>query len=143
MTLLESPQITIDLTADRTAPWVDVCAFEDLVPDVGVAALVDGEAVAVFRCWPTDELHAIANVDPYTGASVLSRGIVGSVGDRPVVASPMFKQRFDLTTGVAIDDHTVQVAVYEVATIAGRVVVGRTHDGVTTRKRHGNTLPSP
>ena len=43
------------------------------------------------------------NLDPYSGASVLSRGIVGSRQDAPTVASPMYKQVFDLRTGACLD----------------------------------------
>jgi nitrite reductase (NADH) small subunit len=158
MTLLENDRSTLGTALrtaeraagpviDRSGRWVDVCAFDELVPDVGVAALVDGDAVAVFRCWPNDDLHAVANVDPFSGASVISRGIVGSVGERAVVASPIFKQRFDLETGVSVEDESVSVAVYEVSVVEGRVLVAAsatgTHGGVTTRKRHGNNVSSP
>jgi nitrite reductase (NADH) small subunit len=111
--------------ASATVPdaWVPVCRVADLIPDRGVAALVGGEAVAVFRCWPDGELFAIGNVCPFSGASVLSRGIVGSVGDRVVVASPIFKQRFDLATGVALDDPSIAVPTYAVRVDDGVVHV--------------------
>ncbi|MBI2710982.1 MAG: nitrite reductase small subunit NirD [Actinobacteria bacterium] len=108
------------------AEWVDVCAFDDLEPDRGVAALVGDVPVAVFRCWPDDSLHAVANIDPYTGASVIARGVVGSVGDRPVVASPLGKQRFDLRTGEAVDDGAaVRLPVHAVRVEDGRVLISR------------------
>ena len=103
--------------------WVDVCPLDALVPDRGVAALVGGRAVAVFRCSPAGELFALADIDPFSGASVLSRGIVGSVGDRPTVASPVHKQRFDLATGAAIDDPAVHVDTWKVRALDGRVLV--------------------
>lgn len=106
--------------------WTDVCAFDELEPDRGVCALVGDVAVAVFRCWPTDELYALDNLDPFSAASVLSRGIVGSVGDVPVVASPIFKHRFDLRTGEAVDDPTTSVAVHDVRVLDGRVLVSST-----------------
>jgi nitrite reductase (NADH) small subunit len=105
--------------------WVDVCAFDDLVPDVGVAALVGGEPVAVFRCWPDDTLYAVGNHDPYSGAGVLARGIVGSIGDRPVVASPIYKQRFDLRTGEALEDAATRIPTYATRIRHDRVQVGR------------------
>jgi nitrite reductase (NADH) small subunit len=101
--------------------WIDVCAFDALIPDRGVAALVGGRAVAVFRCSPGAELFAVADVDPFSGASVLSRGIVGSVDDRPTVASPVHKQRFDLTTGVAVDEPSVQIDTWAARVQRGRV----------------------
>ena len=100
-----------------------VCRVDDVPLEGGVAALVDGEAVAVFRTHD-GSLFAIGNVDPFSGASVLSRGIVGSRGDVPVVSSPMYKQAFDLRTGRCLDDDTVSVPAYDVAVVDGRVLVG-------------------
>jgi nitrite reductase (NADH) small subunit len=123
MTLLD--QATSSADASVTS-WVEVCRFDDLVPDRGACALVDGEPVAVFRCHPDDALYAIGNNDPYSGSSVMSRGIVGSIGDRPVVASPLFKQRFDLRTGEAIDDPATTLAVHAVRCVDGVVQVSGT-----------------
>jgi len=103
--------------------WVDVCAFDGLVADRGVAALVHGVAVAVFRCSPDDELFAVDNIDPYGGASVLSRGIVGSIDDRPIVISPLHKQRFDLASGEDVDDPSVRLDTWSICVSAGRVLV--------------------
>ncbi|MFI6638183.1 nitrite reductase small subunit NirD [Streptomyces sp. NPDC050504] len=83
--------------------WERVCALEDLVPGRGVAVLVGAEQIAVFRD-RADRLYALANRDPFSGAHVLSRGLTGSRGGVPVVASPMYKQAFDLRTGVCLDD---------------------------------------
>lgn len=113
---------TVGSAADPTA-WVDVCAVEDLDLDRGAAALIAGEPVAVFRCSPDGALFAIGNIDPYSDASVLARGIVGSIGDRRVVASPVYKNRFDLETGVALEDPGVRVAVHQVEIADGRVRV--------------------
>ena len=100
-----------------------VCAVADIPLEGGVAALVDGVAVAVFRTHD-GSVHAIGNVDPFSGASVLSRGIVGSRGDAPVVSSPMYKQAFDLRTGACLDDVSVRVASYDVTVVDGVVHVG-------------------
>jgi nitrite reductase (NADH) small subunit len=105
------------------SPWVDVCAFDDLVPDRGVAALVGAHQVAVFRVSPGDELYALSNYDPFSRANVLSRGIVGSRGEVPKVASPMYKQAFDLRTGQCLDDPSVSVPTFAVRVVAGRVQV--------------------
>lgn len=110
------------MTAVET--WTPVCPVGALLPDRGVAALLDdGEQVAVFRT--AGEIHALSNVDPFSGAAVLSRGLVGDVGGVPVVASPMHKQRFDLRTGACVDDPAVSVAVYPVRVEDGVILVGR------------------
>ncbi|WP_063774192.1 nitrite reductase small subunit NirD [Streptacidiphilus rugosus] len=86
--------------------WTQVCDFEQLVPGRGVAALsAGGEQVAVFRD-RAGTLYAVDNRDPFSGAYVLSRGILGSRGDAPTVASPMYKQVFDLRDGRCLDEET-------------------------------------
>jgi nitrite reductase (NADH) small subunit len=84
------------------AVWTAVCRLDDLAPERGAAALVAGEQVALFRL-VDGTVHAVQQRDPYSGAHVLSRGIVGSRGDVPTVASPMYKQVFDLRTGRCLD----------------------------------------
>jgi nitrite reductase (NADH) small subunit len=105
------------------AATTSVCAVDAVPLEGGVAALVDGVAVAVFRTH-AGEVFALGNVDPFSGASVLSRGIVGSRGDAPVVSSPMYKQAFDLRTGRCLDDTAVSVPTYDVSVVDGVVVVG-------------------
>jgi nitrite reductase (NADH) small subunit len=70
--------------------------------------------VALFRVSPDDRLYAISNYDPFSQAFVLSRGIVGSRDGVVKVASPMYKQSFDLQTGACLDDPSVSVAVFGV-----------------------------
>jgi nitrite reductase (NADH) small subunit len=103
--------------------WTDVCALDDLLPDRGVAALVDGAQVAVFRLSDGPVL-AIGNGDPIGRANVLSRGLVGSRGDRTVVFSPLHKQAYDLVTGECLDAEGVRVPVHPVEVRDGRVRVG-------------------
>lgn len=99
-----------------------VCSYDALLPERGVAALLDGRQVALFRTY-AGEVFALSNQDPFSGANVLSRGIVGSRGDVPTVASPMFKQVFDLRTGQCLDDPAVAVAAYRVDVVDGQVLV--------------------
>ena len=104
--------------------WVDVCALEDLHPDRGVAAMVGPWQVALWRLSGSDELYALENFDPFSKAFVMSRGIVGSKGGSPKVASPMYKQTFDLATGVCHQDPSVRLASFPVREVEGRVVIG-------------------
>jgi nitrite reductase (NADH) small subunit len=105
--------------ADLTTGTV-VCHYDDLEPERGVAALVDGVQVAIFRLHDGLVL-AVDHHDPFCGANVIARGIVGSRGETPTVASPMYKQVFDLTTGTCLDDPAVRLATHP-------VTVG--HDGL-------------
>jgi nitrite reductase (NADH) small subunit len=94
--------------------WLEVCPLDRLVPGRGVAALLpDGRQAALFRA-RTGRLYAIDNTDPFTGAAVLSRGLLGTTAGRPFVASPLLKQRFDLETGRCLDEDDVTVTSYGV-----------------------------
>jgi nitrite reductase (NADH) small subunit len=106
----------------EAAVWTDVCALEDILPDTGVCALFGDRQVAIFRVGQQD-LYALSNFDPFSKAFVLSRGIVGDRGGVPKVASPVFKQSFDLRTGRCLDDPQVAVATYPARVVAGRVQV--------------------
>jgi nitrite reductase (NADH) small subunit len=94
--------------------WTTVCKKDDITPGAGVCALLDGEQVAIFRIAKTDAVYAVSNFDPFGEANVLSRGITGSIGDSIVVASPLYKQHFDLVTGVCIEDEDVKLKTYGV-----------------------------
>ncbi|MGI4847421.1 MAG: nitrite reductase small subunit NirD [Janthinobacterium lividum] len=86
--------------------WVAVCAPQEIVRNTGVCALVNGRQIAVFHIvqGEAEARHfAIDNFDPNCQAAVLSRGIVGSIGERIVVASPLYKQHFDLMTGECLE----------------------------------------
>jgi nitrite reductase (NADH) small subunit len=102
--------------------WIRVCAIDDIEPERGVAALVGDEQVALFRTFD-GALYAIGNQDPFTGAYVLSRGIVGTRGDIPTVASPLHKQVFDLRTGSCFDDESARVAAFPVRQRDGHIEV--------------------
>lgn len=107
--------------------WIPVCALASLVPDRGAAALIAGRQVALFRLRETDEVLAVDHRDPFSGANVIARGLVGSRGDIPTVASPVYKQTFDLRTGVCLDDESAALGVWEVRVSQGVVEV-RTSD---------------
>ncbi len=89
-----------------TVRWTTVCKVDDLAPERGAAALVDGQQVALVRLLD-DRVLAVQQLDPFSGAHVMSRGIVGSRSidgtDVPTLTSPMYKQVFDLQTGRCLD----------------------------------------
>lgn len=117
------------LTEERSAPtasareWVDVCALDDIVPGTGVAALLRGVQIAIVRPRANDEVFALSNYDPFSKAYVMSRGIVGDKGGKTKIASPIFKQNFDLATGVCLDDPSVSLEVYPARVRGGRVEI--------------------
>lgn len=105
-----------------TAP-VRVCDLSDLEVERGRAALFGSVQVALFLL-ADGTVHAVSNLDPYSGANVMSRGIVGTRGDVPTLASPMHKQVFDLRTGECLETHGGEPAalrVWDVSVVDGRV----------------------
>jgi len=107
--------------------WIDVCAVDDITPDTGVAVLIGDVQIAIVRVGDgDDQIFAISNYDPFSRAFVIARGIVGDRGGVPKIASPIFKQSFDLTTGQCLDDADVRIPTYPTRVREGRVSVGVT-----------------
>ena len=107
----------------QVAEWIAVCSLDVLQPERGVAVLLDDEQIAVFRTFD-DQLYALSNVDPFSGAAVLSRGIVGDRAGEPTVTSPMHKQVFSLVTGACLDAPGVAVRTFSVRAEDGVVQIG-------------------
>lgn len=126
------------LTHDQqsTSAWIELCSVEDLVPERGVAALLPAldadhpaQQIALFRTFD-GAVFATQQLDPYSEAFVMSRGIVGDYKSAPTVASPVYKQVFDLATGVCVNPQSRDrrnLAVYPVEVHAGVVCIQRRH----------------
>jgi nitrite reductase (NADH) small subunit len=100
----------VDLRDDPA--WTTACAYERLIAGRGVGVLLpDGAQVALFRL-DDGTLRAIGNIDPFSGAAVMSRGIVGDRAGRACVQSPIKKQAFAFDDGTCLDDDAVSVPVY-------------------------------
>lgn len=110
------------MPAPARSAWTEVCAVDDIWPDSGVCARVGTRHVAVFRVG-RERFHAVDNIDPASGASVLARGLVGSLGGRVVVASPLNKQHYDLDSGECLEAPAQRLAVHAVRVQDGRVWV--------------------
>jgi nitrite reductase (NADH) small subunit len=106
--------------------WTTACEYDRMIPGRGVGVLLDdGSQAALFRL-DDGSVCAVGNVDPFSGAAVLSRGIVGDRTGRAMVQSPILKQAFALDDGSCLDDPNVSVPVYPVrVTHDGRIQVGR------------------
>ena len=103
--------------------WESVCQFDDLIDNVGVCVLVNDKQIAIFRLSGSNKLYAIDNHDPFSHANVLSRGMCGDLKDQPVVASPIYKQHFNLNTGQCLEDDSVKIPVYPIRIVNGNVQV--------------------
>ncbi|MCM2129425.1 nitrite reductase (NAD(P)H) small subunit family protein [Larsenimonas rhizosphaerae] len=107
--------------APHTTDAVYLCHRRDLVAGSGVVAWYNGHQIALFHLPArpgeadvtdphenaTDRgeaLYALDNHDPFSGANVIGRGIIGHVNGEAVVASPIYKQHFRLRDGVCLED---------------------------------------
>jgi nitrite reductase (NADH) small subunit len=102
--------------------WENVCYIDDILPNSGVAALVQGRQVAVFRT--SEAVYAISNYDPFSKAYVLARGLVGDRKGVLKVASPIYKQSFSLSTGECLDDPSVRLPTYAVEVVDNIIRIG-------------------
>ncbi|WP_129647274.1 nitrite reductase small subunit NirD [Peristeroidobacter agariperforans] len=103
----------------HTHTWSSACSFDDLLPDSGVAALIDGRQIAIFRVG--DAIYALDNYDPHSEANVLSRGLVGDLNGEPVVASPVYKHHFNLATGRCVEDADYSVRAWPTRVTDGKI----------------------
>ncbi len=119
MQVANSEETNAEQTNPQEGGWKAVCDAEVVVDNLGVRALVDGAQIAIFRV--QNQLFAIDAIDPFTKAAVLSRGIVGDLKGQIVVASPLYKQHFNLQTGVCLEDESVAVKTYPVRENNGKI----------------------
>ena len=101
------------ISTASSGTWHAVCALDDIWPNTGVCALVEGRQIAIFRL-QDDLLYAIDNYDPHSDANVISRGIVGDLSGERVVASPIYKHHYQLRTGICVEDTDIRLQTYPV-----------------------------
>lgn len=101
----------------NTKQWFDICNLDDILPSMGRCALFNDQQVAIFRIIDqqgVEQFYAIDNFCPFSKSNTLSRGLTGTIDGKTVVASPLYKQHFDLATGCCLEDDTVSVNTYPV-----------------------------
>jgi len=109
-----------------------VCTLDDILDCAGVCALVDGEQVALFRVG--EEVFALENLDPFSGANVLARGLVGDLAGQLVVSSPVYKQHYNLRSGRCLEDESVTLRTWPCGVLDGRVWVESASQAATTAR---------
>ncbi|MEL4318060.1 nitrite reductase small subunit NirD [Leifsonia sp. YIM 134122] len=109
-------------TETETSVWEQACAVEDLEPSWGEAALLRARQIALFL-FSGEEIYAVAHRDPHTDAPVMARGIVGSRGERPTVASPLHKEVYDLGTGECFTNPALVLQTFRTRVVGGMIEV--------------------
>jgi len=88
-----------------------VCKVEELIIDSGVCVLVDNKQIALF--YIENKVYAIDNYDPIGKSFVLARGIVSDINGKLTIASPLYKEHYDLINGECLEDENVKINVYD------------------------------
>ncbi|MEV7660298.1 nitrite reductase small subunit NirD [Paenarthrobacter sp. NPDC089316] len=124
MTVILDRAAILDTAGELTAAvtWHRVCPLDELEPAWGEAALIAGRQVALFRTGPS-EVFAVAQQDPATLANVMARGIIGSRGSRPTIASPLHKEVYDLETGECFSNPELSLEAFATRLVDGFVEV--------------------
>ncbi|WP_460945303.1 nitrite reductase small subunit NirD [Okibacterium endophyticum] len=111
-----------ELRNTQVHAWERVCGVDDLEPAWGEVALIGSQQIAIFLLAP-DEVYAVSHRDPHTDANVMARGIVGSRGERPTVASPLHKEVYDLATGECFTNPDLVLGTYRTRVVGGFIEV--------------------
>jgi NAD(P)H-dependent nitrite reductase small subunit len=115
--------VEVIMAENSQAVWHQVCDVGDLVANGGVCALLEGQQVAIFHLADLGETYAIQNYDPFSKANVLSRGLTGDLDGQLVVASPIYKQHFNLRTGQCLEDEAVQLQIFPSKIVNNKVEI--------------------
>lgn len=102
--------------------WHDICPLDELEVNWGEVALVNNEQYAIFRL-PDNRVFATDHKDPNSGALVIARGITGDKGGKPTIASPLFKEEYNLETGEQLNGKDYTLPVYPARVENGTVQI--------------------
>lgn len=105
------------------AAWVEVGEVSDFPQDGGAAIKYGDVQIAVFNFTSRGQWFACQNMCPHKNAFVLSRGILGTMGETPKVACPLHKKPFSLETGESLSGEDFSVKVFPVKVIEDKVLV--------------------
>jgi nitrite reductase (NADH) small subunit len=123
MSLLIERTVTVEPEpGPAAAAWRRACRVDDLEPSWGEAVLLRAQQIALILLSPR-EIYAVEHQDPVTGSYVMARGIVGSRGDRPTLASPLHKQVYDLGTGECFSHPEFALGTFRTRVVGGFVEV--------------------
>lgn len=103
--------------AKEQVQWQNICELDDILPNMGICALLNSQQIAIFRIIDQagkEALFAVNNFCPFSESNTLSRGLTGCLNNTIVVASPIYKQHFDLATGQCLEDESVSIQTYDV-----------------------------
>lgn len=128
--IIENTSKEMSELSKNKVDWLTICKIGDIAKNTGVCADFNGKQVAIFHMKTANnsdvangesKVKAICNIDPFSNASVLSRGLITEKDSQYFVASPLLKQEFCLDTGQCQQDDSVAINTYK-ARINGDLV---------------------
>ncbi len=117
--VVSTSQSDVDTTVDTR--WVRVGVTDDFPIDGGATIRYGKTQIAVFNFTARGEWYASQNMCPHKNAFVLSRGIVGNVGEEPKVVCPLHKKPFSLKSGECMSGEEYSLQVFPVKIESGAV----------------------
>src|SRR5690606_39514835 len=72
-----------------TTSWKLACRVEDTIENGGICVKLEDQQVALFYFKRRNEWYATQNECPHKRQMILSRGMIGSLGDKPKIACPL------------------------------------------------------
>ncbi|MEZ9593756.1 nitrite reductase small subunit NirD [Shewanella sp. 10N.261.52.F9] len=118
--------------------WVTLCEEKVLPTNRGVAAWFCGRAIALFNLGDKG-IFAVDNIDPATGVSVLSRGLLCELNNELYVSSPLHKQHYHLQSGKCFENSELNVNCFEVKKYQGKVMVRKNKPKIVQGRRPTDT----
>jgi len=110
--------------APRANVWFKAAPVADFPENAGTNIRYKGRQIAVFNFARRNAWYACQNLCPHKQQMILSRGMIGSVGDEPKVACPFHKRTFSLNSGECLNAQERKIEVYPVKVEDGFVYIG-------------------
>lgn len=110
-------------TLATSTSWKLACRVEDTIANGGVCLKLEDQQIALFYFKRRNEWYATQNECPHKRQMILSRGMIGSLGDSPKVACPFHKKTFALDTGECLSGDECAIKTYPVKIEDGLVYI--------------------
>ncbi|TJZ60388.1 nitrite reductase small subunit NirD [Sphingobacterium olei] len=104
--------------------WLTACHVDDAVENGGVCIKHEDQQIALFYFTRRNEWFATQNECPHKRQMILSRGMIGSLGEEPKVACPFHKKTFSLRTGECLSGDECAIKTFPVKVEDGLVYIG-------------------
>ncbi|MGH2624616.1 MAG: nitrite reductase small subunit NirD [Sphingobacterium sp.] len=94
--------------------WQLACRVEDTLKNGGVCIKLADQQIALFYFTRRNQWFATQNECPHKKQMILSRGMIGSLGDTPKIACPFHKKTFALDTGECLSGDVCAIKTFPV-----------------------------